>query len=258
MCDDAASFVSDSSFGMEDDDEVDSVQGPWGPGTMRDPGSQKPQYMECGQGFGDGALAEPMALTTIKEHIEQKERDIRMTLRPPTRDDDDGAMCTDDGASSRASSRGKRKPVPYKRQLCWLCSFCTHNKAKQMALFISDQISEMSPLHIAEQVKDEILSEYPHARGAQKRDIIRHIQFHMLDPNVRMATMLRSLMSLAETVRLTMQQRDADTGELELDVKQADFYLRVLNQVQNTYRAGNGRLLFSAAGNLAITNGDKD
>lgn len=236
----------------DDDDDVDSVQGTYHCQVMRDPGSKQAEYMECGQGFGDGALAEPMALAAIKEEIKQKERDVEMlSIVCPTEPVDDRYTC-------RNNSRLERKPVPYRRQLCWLCSFCTHNKARQMARFISDQISEMSPLHIAEQVKDEILCEYPYARGAQKRDIIRHIQFHMLDPNVRMATMLRSLMSLAETVRLTMQTKDDETGEIELDVKQADFYLRVLNQVQTTYRAGNGRLLFSVAGNPAVQTGDKD
>lgn len=255
MCDDAASVVSDSSVGMEDDDAA-SVQGGWEPGIVRDPGSQNPVYMECGEGLGSGALAEPMALSSVREAIERKERSVGRIPVPALPCDEDYAMCCEDGRSSRASSRTNRRPLPYKRQLCWLCSFCTHNKARQMTLFISGQISEMSPLHIAEQVKDEILAEYPYARGAQKRDILRHIQFHMLDPNVRMATMLRSLLSLAETVRLTMQQKDSDTGVVELDVKQADFYLRVLNQVQTTYRAGNGRLLFSSAPVGLLQNGD--
>lgn len=226
-------------------------------------------YMQCGRGNGDGSVAEPMDFGhsargggrgtkrgsgVVDEGMSDGESDA---------DHEEG--CVDDmecesvgtGAGSRrghgrsssvaAHSAHKKGCLSQKRELCWLCSFCTHSKARQMSHFISEQISSMSYLHIAEQVKDEILSEYPHARGAQKRDIIRHIQYHVLDPNVRMAAILRSLMSLAESVRLTMMTRDGDTGELCMDVKQADLYLRVVNQVQVAYKAGNGRLLFSVA-----------
>lgn len=62
-------------------------------------------------------------------------------------------------------SSGQRNPP---RELCWLCSFCTHLKARQLASFIESQIQHMSNLHIAEQVK--VSNPTRHGSPAVRRD----------------------------------------------------------------------------------------
>lgn len=188
----------------------------------------------------------------------------------------------DDQCAESASSRQKNQS----RELCWLCSFCTHLKARQLASFIENQIQHMSNLHIAEQVKvwhartqphtvlapadkasarahavatltrtpcaqDNILRDFPQALGARKRDIVRHIQYHMLSPHVRMASTLRSLFGLAESIRLTIHTRDAETDDVTIDSKQVELYIKVLNQVQSAYRMDSSKLLFMETGQAA-------
>lgn len=60
--------------------------------------------------------------------------------------------------------------------------------------------------------------------------------------------MLRSLITVAETLRVTMHQRDPDTGEILIDLKSTDAYLKVLTQICNTYKLDAAKLLFGGGG----------
>lgn len=106
-------------------------------------------------------------------------------------------------------------------------------------------------LHLAEQVKDSIMTSFPRALGARKRDIMRHIQYHVLSPQVRMASTIRSLMGMAESVRRTIHSTDPDTGEISVDAKQGDLYLKVVHQIMTAYKTDPQRMLFSRAPNRA-------
>lgn len=179
-------------------------------------------------------------------------RQGRKRARPGNGAQDDALMrdaCEADCASvaSSSSMQMDRPPAKKRRELCWLCTFCTHMKAKQISSFIEGQVPHMSLLHIAEQVKHEILSEYPDALGARKRDIVRHMQLHMLAPQVRMAAVLRSLISLGESIRLTILTRDLETDEVIIDGRQTELYLKVLHQVQGAYKMDSSKMIFSEA-----------
>lgn len=219
-------------------------------------------YMGCGEGFGDGSVGEkmfqdtrdtneeknqtitnqPHGVTTAGAQIQITDAELLRegvhALGRPSEAPD--TMISSPRHKKQRSSRGQPR-----RELCWLCTFCTHEKAIQLTRFVSEQAAHMSYLHIAEQVKDEIMDTYPLALGARKRDILRHIQHHMLEPNVRMSTIVRSLMGLAESVRVTMHQVDPETESVMVDNKQAELYLKIVSQLQNSYKIDSNRMLFS-------------
>lgn len=66
----------------------------------------------------------------------------------------------------------------------------------------------------------------------------------MLTPNVKMAAVLRSLVTTAETLRGTMHQRDPATGDVVVDLKSTEVYLKVLGQITATYKMDGAKLMF--------------
>ena len=114
-----------------------------------------------------------------------------------------------------------------KLKRCWLCTFANCKMAKQVSEFVSTNAGVMDPSIMAEQIRQEVSKEYPRAKGIGKRHIMRHIREHMLVPGVRMAGIVRSLISLAETLRCTLQQVDDDTGDLVVDIRNTELYLKV-------------------------------
>lgn len=67
---------------------------------------------------------------------------------------------------------------------------------------------------------------------------------HVLLPSVRMASIIRSLTSLAETLRCTLQQIDEDTGEVMVDIRNTELYLKVINQIHSVYKTDATKMLF--------------
>ena len=128
---------------------------------------------------------------------------------------------------------------------CWLCMFSNCILAKQIASFVSTNASSMDPAIMAQQIKTLVLKEYPRARGIGRRHILRHMREHMLAPTVRLASVIRSLLSLAETLRGTLQQEDADTGDLLIDKNGTELYLKVLGQVVSVYKTDSTKLIFN-------------
>jgi hypothetical protein len=139
-------------------------------------------------------------------------------------------------------------PPPVTRsELCWLCTFCNDVIAKEVTLFIASNIATIDTLHMASQIKDEILTLYPKAKGARKRDILRHIREHMLHPNVKMASIIRSLITVAESLRTSIHQQDPESDNVIMDLKSIDMYLKVLTQIANAYKMDSNKLLFATA-----------
>jgi hypothetical protein len=136
-------------------------------------------------------------------------------------------------------------PPVKKSEICWLCTFCMEEVAKDVTLFISSNISTIDTVHMASQIKDEILTVYPMAKGAKKRDILRHIREHMLHPHVKMASIIRSLITVAESLRTSIHQRDPESDCVIMDLKSIDMYLKVLTQIANAYKMDSSKLLFS-------------
>jgi hypothetical protein len=136
-------------------------------------------------------------------------------------------------------------PVLVPSSQCWLCTFSPHAVAIQMHEFINANIASMDCKYIASQIKDEIISSFPHAQGAQKRDITRHINEHMIAPHVRMAGTIKSLVRLAETLQGGLTHRDAETNEVLVDVKNTELYLKVVSQIISAYKLDSTKLMFS-------------
>jgi hypothetical protein len=138
----------------------------------------------------------------------------------------------------------KTKP---KKFHCWMCTFCKSKLAVDLTAFIVENSQHMSMSYITEQLHISIVTHSPDAKGAEEADIERHIQHHIVAPEVKMCNMIRSLAAVGETVRLTITKLDADTGELILDTKQVELYLKVMSQIQSAYRTDGKKMLFHAA-----------
>ena len=87
-------------------------------------------------------------------------------------------------------------------------------------------------------------SQYPYAMGIGRHTVLRHMREHVLLPSVRMASIVRSLTSLAETLRCTLHQIDDDTGEVMVDIRNTELYLKVINQIHNVYKTDASKMMF--------------
>lgn len=150
----------------------------------------------------------------------------------------------DDGGDSGSHARAHTGNVCEK---CWLCTFCLHPKARQITTFITNNIAHLDILHMSAQIKDEVLRSFPRAKGIRKRDILRHIQEHMLHPNVKVASILRSLVTLAETLRGTIHQVDSESGTVMIDLKSTDMYLKTIASIKAVYALDSNKLLYNIA-----------
>jgi hypothetical protein len=129
-------------------------------------------------------------------------------------------------------------------QKCWLCTFSPHPTAVLMHDFIINNVPIMDVSYIASQIKDEIKTRFPHASGASRRDIIRHISEHMISPTVKIASTIRSLVTVAETLKAGLTHRDPETNEVLVDIKNTELYLKVVSQIVATYKLDGTKLLF--------------
>ncbi len=82
--------------------------------------------------------------------------------------------------------------------------------------------------------------------GIGRHSVLRHLREHVLLPNVRMASIIRSLIALAETLRCTLQQIDEETGEVMVDIKNTELYLKVIAQIHAVYRTDGSRMMFGS------------
>jgi hypothetical protein len=117
--------------------------------------------------------------------------------------------------------------------------------ARKIAEFVSANAGTMDPTIMADQIKREVRAQYPHALGIGRQCILRHLREHVLLPHVRMASIVRSLIALAESLRGTLHQIDEDTGEFMVDIRNTELYLKVINQIHNVYKTDGSRMLFS-------------
>ena len=153
------------------------------------------------------------------------------------------AQPQDDSSSGRRSARpttNRRKRV----KRCWLCTFANCKMAKRVSTFVATNAGVMDPAIMADQIKREVLKEYPLAKGIGRHHILCHIREHVLIPGVRLASIVRSLITLAETLRCTLQQVDEETGDMAVDIRNTELYLKVVTQITNVYKLDGTKLLF--------------
>jgi hypothetical protein len=127
---------------------------------------------------------------------------------------------------------------------CWLCTFSPHPVAVEMHNFVIANVSSMDFQYIASQIKDEIKGTFPHAAGARRRDITRHITQHMIAPQVKIAATIRSLVTVADTLKAGLTHRDPDTNEILVDIKNSELFLKFTAQLLAAYKVDSTKLLF--------------
>jgi hypothetical protein len=94
--------------------------------------------------------------------------------------------------------------------------------------------------------------QYPHALGIGRHNVLRHLREHVLSPNIRMASIIRSLITLAEMLRSTLHQVDDSTGDVVVDIRNTEIYLKVVAQIHSVYKMDGTRMLFMPPSSLPL------
>lgn len=110
--------------------------------------------------------------------------------------------------------------------------------AKSLSNILNENISNLSPRLVAEQMSEKIKESFPDAVGAETLDIYRHIRKHCLHPNVRITEAIRDVHELSEKLKIQMIQQDPETAAQAIDLPTAKTYLAVVNQLTSMYRIG--------------------
>jgi hypothetical protein len=160
--------------------------------------------------------------------------DLYLSCHPPPAPDADDPM-VDAPPGPRVSS------TPPK---CWMCTFAPHPTAILMHNFVINNVSTMDLSYIASQIKDEIKTSFPHAAGIRKRDIVRHVSEHMIAPQVKLASTIRSLSAVADTLKGGLTHRDPETNDVLVDIKNTELFLKVVSQIVAAYKLDSAKLLF--------------
>jgi hypothetical protein len=133
------------------------------------------------------------------------------------------------GSPPSQETSGKRQRFVVSQ--CWLC--------------MSANAASIDPAIMAQQTKAVVRQHYPNSKGIGRSHVLRHIREHMLAPNVRLANMVRSLLSLAETLRSSLHHLEGDM--VLVDKTGTELYLKTLSQVLKVYKTDQSKLLFQGA-----------
>lgn len=129
---------------------------------------------------------------------------------------------------------------------CWLCEFSDDPVARSLTHFMTEQAVTMGPELMAERVHEALVESCPMADGIGLEEVRSHIQSHMLQPGVRVACFMRSLLKLSDKLEGITTAYDPETGETVVDGKNVSVYLKVVSEIMQMYRTGEvNRLLFA-------------
>jgi hypothetical protein len=127
--------------------------------------------------------------------------------------------------------------------ICWLCDHYNHRDAVIVNKFIVESMPKMQFDIIVRQVYQYIARKFPNA-GLCENGVREHIHQHLLIPQVKVAELLRDLISVSGELRVRVMTND-DTGNMVVDRHNMDLYLKVVSQIMQIYKAGdNSRMLF--------------
>lgn len=130
---------------------------------------------------------------------------------------------------------------------CWLCDYNREPEACKINKFLIDNAGTMGTQQMAAAVHDVLASYMPDSRGTDLATITEHISTHTLMPAVRVAGILRSLLSLNDKLSTILSSEDED-GNVVIDGKNLNAYLKVTSEIMQMYKSGNvSRLLFADA-----------
>ena len=89
---------------------------------------------------------------------------------------------------------------------------------------------------IARQVAQSLRDELSMDMSAE--EVTTHIEGHLLDRKVVMASVLQDLLSLARTTRDRCVATDEETGSTNIDTKIVASYLKTVDTIAGVYRSG--------------------
>ena len=116
---------------------------------------------------------------------------------------------------------------------CWLCKFNHTAECKAYHAFVVENLGRMSMDQMALQIEEKIPD--THA------DIIEHFTNHTLHPSLKITAMLRSLLSLSETMQSALTDENG-----RLDPRAVEAYLKLQTQIISIYKIGESKkLMFS-------------
>ena len=132
---------------------------------------------------------------------------------------------------------------------CWLCEYSDDPIARALTQYMCEQSVTMGPELLAEKVHESLVDSCPMAEGIGLEEVQAHIQSHMLQPGVRVAFFMRSLIKLATKIESATVAVDPETNETVVDGKSLSAYVKVVSEIMSMYRTGEvGKFLFAPPG----------
>ena len=161
------------------------------------------------------------------------------------------------GDGYRRMTRYAPRPVPTR---CWLCEFAGDPDERILSKYVQDNVALVGTDQMASALYTELQRIAPGSAGTCTSEIRAHITTHMLNPTVRVASILRTLLDLVDKLSGIVTSTTED-GVVVLDSKNINVYLNVVNEVMKLYKTGEAsRLMFgdlekkSAASSSGVNN----
>ena len=141
---------------------------------------------------------------------------------------------------------------PPKATRCWICENCGSEDVQHFHRFMIEKAHIVDATEMAEHMREHLLASTPEGGGENPerviptaRDILTHVSKHVLHPCVRVASILRNLLDLADLLRELIMSR-ADDGTPLIDVRTVTVYLKVITEIMQIYRnADMTKMLFN-------------
>jgi hypothetical protein len=138
---------------------------------------------------------------------------------------------------------------------CWLCTFASEPTAMNITNAIQENIVCTDVEIIAKQCQQAI-SQFMESLQCNTQNpnsysiaqICKHINQHMLQPNITLALTLRNLKSVSDRLRSQLCTVN-DEGDAIVDSTQVKNYLLVVSQITNIYKLGETQKLLFARTN---------
>jgi hypothetical protein len=128
---------------------------------------------------------------------------------------------------------------------CWLCEYSKEPEAHKLMSFLVENAGKMGVPQLAAAIHESLTLVDPSAEGISLEDVTEHITSHNLMPAVRVASILRALLTLTDRLGTILMCADEE-GNTLVDAKNVGVYLKVVNEVMQMYKTGDvNKLLFA-------------
>ena len=134
---------------------------------------------------------------------------------------------------------------------CWMCENCTGEDVRNFHRFMVEKAHIVDAAEMAAHMHQHLMEASAETDAEAllalptAHDILTHVSKHVLHPSVRVASILRNLLDLAEMLRELIMSR-AEDGTPLIDVRTVTVYLKVIAEIMQIYRnADMTRMLFN-------------